>query len=51
MRCFPEFIQEIPVILKKFPEIRIEIAGEDRSYYGIQLLKIQKAGGHGQRNS
>ena len=34
MRCFPEFIQEIPVILKKFPEIRIEIAGEDRSYYG-----------------
>ena len=45
MRCFPQFIEEIPVILEKFPQIRIEIAGEDRSYYGNPTVDNSKSWG------
>ena len=34
MRCFPQFIRELPTIVAKKPEVRIEIAGEDRCSYG-----------------
>ena len=34
MRCFPQFIKAIPIILKQKPEIKIEIAGRDESFYG-----------------
>ena len=34
MRCFPQFIREIPKIVKKIPSITIEIAGNDRCSYG-----------------
>ena len=34
MRCFPQFIRELPTIVEKMPEVRIEIAGEDRCSYG-----------------
>ena len=45
MRCFPQFIKEIPSILEKFPEINIEIAGEDKCYYGNSVAKEFKSWG------
>ena len=37
MRCFTQFIREIPNFLTNYTDIKIEIAGDDRSYYGIKL--------------
>ena len=34
MRCFPQFIKTIPRVLKYNPELKIEIAGRDESFYG-----------------
>lgn len=34
MRCFPEFINELPSILKKYENVQISIAGRDEIYYG-----------------
>lgn len=34
MRCFPEFINELPNILRKFNNIKISIAGRNEIYYG-----------------
>lgn len=34
LRMFPQFIRQIPGILKRFPSARFEIAGEDRICYG-----------------
>ena len=34
MRCFKEFINSLPPILKKYPNLRVEIAGEDKICYG-----------------
>ena len=45
MRCFPQFVREIPNLLTKYPEIRIEIAGDDRSYYGNRLPEGFKSRG------
>lgn len=44
MRGFPEFIEELPGILEKIPNLRVEIAGEDRVCYGG---KIPKEGSYG----
>ena len=34
MRAFPQFIRNIPILLNKYPQINIEIAGDDKMYYG-----------------
>jgi glycosyltransferase involved in cell wall biosynthesis len=34
MRCFPQFILELPEVLEHYPEIVIEIAGKDEASYG-----------------
>ena len=34
MRCFPQFIMELPDVLSCFPEIVVEIAGNDEAAYG-----------------
>lgn len=34
MRGFPEFIQELPFVLENYPDLHIEIAGEDKICYG-----------------
>ena len=34
MRGFPEFIEALPAVLDCHPELRVEIAGEDRICYG-----------------
>ena len=34
MRCFPQFIKEIPLIVEKIPGITVEIAGQDEAFYG-----------------
>lgn len=34
MRCFPEFIRELPDILRRHPLLRVEIAGQDEIHYG-----------------
>lgn len=34
MRCFPEFIKSLPILLSKWPQLHIEIAGEDEVCYG-----------------
>lgn len=34
MRGFPEFIQILPKLLKKWPQLRVEIAGTDSMNYG-----------------
>ena len=36
MRSFPQFIQEISNFLKKYPQFKLEIAGEDEVFYGSQ---------------
>ena len=44
MRGFPEFIEELPIILKEFPNLKVEIAGDDRICYGG---KIPEEGSYG----
>ena len=39
MRCFPQFIEEIPEVLKNFPKSLIEIAGQDKAFYGVKHYK------------
>ena len=34
MRCFPQFIEELPDLLTQFPDIIVEIAGNDEASYG-----------------
>lgn len=34
MRCFPEFINELPRIIKQYENIKISIAGIDKIFYG-----------------
>ncbi|MCB4411501.1 glycosyltransferase [Synechococcus sp. MU1611] len=34
MRCFPEFVNEIPTLMSKYDDLHIEIAGEDTINYG-----------------
>ena len=34
MRCFKEFIQSLPPLFQKFPDLKVEIAGEDKICYG-----------------
>ena len=34
MRCFPQFIMELPELLENYPEIVVEIAGNDEAAYG-----------------
>tara|TARA_B100000674_G_scaffold198297_1_gene161849 strand:+ start:3379 stop:4440 length:1062 start_codon:yes stop_codon:yes gene_type:complete len=34
MRCFPEFIKSLPLIISKWPTLKVEIAGEDEICYG-----------------
>lgn len=34
MRCFPQFIKEIPLLVEKLPNVSIEIAGQDEAFYG-----------------
>jgi len=34
IRCFPEFIEELPSILDRWPLLTVEIAGTDKIYYG-----------------
>ena len=34
MRCFPQFIKELPDLLTHFPDIVVEIAGNDEASYG-----------------
>ena len=36
MRCFPELVRELPALLKRWPELRVEIAGGDGIHYGGQ---------------
>jgi glycosyltransferase involved in cell wall biosynthesis len=33
MRCFPEFVRELPAALEAWPELKVEIAGEDEINY------------------
>ena len=34
MRCFPQFIRTIPELIRRKPNILIEIAGRDEAFYG-----------------
>ena len=34
MRCFPQFIMELPNMFSRFPEVVVEIAGNDEAAYG-----------------
>ena len=34
MRCFPEFIRELPNVLSRHPQARVQIAGQDEICYG-----------------
>ena len=34
MRCFPQFIEALPELLRKNPDFQVEIAGEDKAFYG-----------------
>ncbi len=34
MRGFPEFVGELPAVLEAYPQLEVEIAGEDRICYG-----------------
>ena len=34
MRCFPQFIKSLPDVVKKNPNVIVEIAGEDTISYG-----------------
>lgn len=34
MRCFPQFIKELPMLLDFYPKLKVEIAGQDKSHYG-----------------
>ena len=45
VRCFPQFIREIPFIVKDFPDIKIEIAGRDEINYGGRKPKGFKSWG------
>ena len=37
MRGFPEFVQALPPLLKRFPQLEVVIAGDDRVAYGSRL--------------
>lgn len=39
MRGFPQFIKLLPQLMKKWPQLRVEIAGEDSISYGGKLPK------------
>lgn len=39
MRCFPQFIQLLPKLLRKWPQLVVEIAGTDTVSYGGKLPK------------
>ena len=34
MRCFPQFIRELPDLMQSYPTLSVEIAGVDKAYYG-----------------
>ena len=34
MRCFKEFINSLPPLLEKYPDLEVQIAGEDKICYG-----------------
>jgi glycosyltransferase involved in cell wall biosynthesis len=34
MRGFPQLIRELPAVLERWPQLRVEIAGEDAIHYG-----------------
>ena len=34
MRCFKEFIKSLPPLLEKYPNLEVQIAGEDKICYG-----------------
>ena len=36
MRGFPEFIQSLPSLLRRYPDLEVVIAGEDRVAYGAR---------------
>lgn len=37
MRGFPEFIRSLPKVLKEFQGYSVEIAGDNKAYYGIDI--------------
>ena len=39
MRCFPQFIEELPELLATFPNCKVEIAGQDKAFYGVNKIK------------
>jgi len=43
MRCFPQFIKELPAIFGKYPNMRVEIAGENEINYGGRPPEIENS--------
>ena len=50
MRGFPQFIRILPELLRKWPKLRVEIAGEDQASYSTSKPKNFDSWGNGQKS-